>query len=164
MNTIKVIMSKPVALPTSQQKKHHDREQRHGQQSQMKIVISSLTAVASLHRMRKDALTRGEENPTRRSDRKTVIMTAGGLAESTEEAAVCAHDLDLFVTAMLLENSLGVLSLGVLCEDLELAPVIGKRENFHHCQNTEKLFGVNLTIMFRWWQLLMNAVYLKAQL
>ena len=47
-------------------------------------------------------------------------MPAGGLAESSEETAVCVHNLDLFVTPVLLENSPTALSLGVLCEDLGL--------------------------------------------
>ena len=46
---------------------------------------------------------------------------------------------------MLLDNSFAALSLVVLCEDLGLALVIGKRENFPHCQNMRKFFGVNLT-------------------
>ena len=41
-------------------------------------------------------------------------MTASGKAESTEEATVYADDLNVFVTMMLAEDSLAVLSLGLL--------------------------------------------------
>ena len=37
--------------------------------------------------------------------------------QTNEEAQVFVHDLDLFVTVQLLEETLAVLSLGKLCED-----------------------------------------------
>ena len=58
------------------------------------------------------------ENETRRSKEPTVIKTASGMAESTEEATGYVDDLDVFVTMMLLEDSAAVLSLGLLCEEM----------------------------------------------
>ena len=44
-------------------------------------------------------------------------MTANGEVQTREEATVYIKQLDLFVKAMLLEETLTVLSLGKLCED-----------------------------------------------
>ena len=46
-----------------------------------------------------------------------VVLTANGEAHTHEEAQVFAHDLNLFVTVRLLEETPAVLSLGKLCED-----------------------------------------------
>ena len=47
----------------------------------------------------------------------TTVVTANGEAQTKEEATVYVRELDLFVTVMLLEDTLAVLSLGKLCED-----------------------------------------------
>ena len=49
--------------------------------------------------------TSDETDTIRRSEEPTVIMTASGNAESTEEAIVYVNDLDVFVTMMLLDSS-----------------------------------------------------------
>ena len=49
---------------------------------------------ASLHMMSKSELTSGEKDAIGRSREPTVITTANGKAESTEEAAVHVNDLD----------------------------------------------------------------------
>ena len=63
-----------------------------------------LVSGASLHMMRNNELTSGEEDTISRSKEPTVITTAGGKAEPTEEVAVYVNDLDVFVTKMLLED------------------------------------------------------------
>ena len=52
------------------------------------------------------------------SKNPTVVVTAKGEVLTKEEATVYVRELDLFVTAMLLENTLAVLSLGKLCEEI----------------------------------------------
>ena len=46
-----------------------------------------------------------------------MLLTANGDVHTNEEAQVCVHDQNLFVTVQLLEDTLAVLSLGKLCED-----------------------------------------------
>ena len=46
-----------------------------------------------------------------------MVLTANGDVHTNEEAQVNVHDLDLFVTVQVLEETLAVLSLGKLCED-----------------------------------------------
>ena len=41
-----------------------------------------------------------------------MLLTASGEVHTNEEAQVYAHDLDLFVTVQLLEETIAVLSLG----------------------------------------------------
>ena len=43
-----------------------------------------------------------------------MVVTANGEVQTNEEAQVYVHDLDLFVTVQLLEETLAVLSLGKL--------------------------------------------------
>ena len=47
---------------------------------------------------------------------KTVI-TANGEVQTNEEALVYVHDLDLFVTVQILDDTPAVLSFGKLCEE-----------------------------------------------
>ena len=72
----------------------------------------------SLHMMSKNELTSSEKGTIRRSKTPTVITTANGEAEWTEEATVYSGDLYVFVTMMLLEDSPTVLSLTLLCEEM----------------------------------------------
>ena len=46
-----------------------------------------------------------------------MVLTANGEVHTNEEAQVYVHDLNLFVTVQLLEETPAVLSLGKLCED-----------------------------------------------
>ena len=58
-----------------------------------------------------------EPDTLRRSRNPIVVVTANGEVQTNEEAQVYVHDLDLFVTVQLLEETLAVLSLGRLCEN-----------------------------------------------
>ena len=53
----------------------------------------------------------------RRSTIFTTVVTANGEVETQEEAQVYVHDLDLFVTVQILDDTPAVLSLGKLCEE-----------------------------------------------
>ena len=53
----------------------------------------------------------------RRSRTPTVVLTANGEVHSHEEAQVFVHEINLFATVQLLEETQAVLSLGKLCED-----------------------------------------------
>ena len=46
-----------------------------------------------------------------------MVLTADGEVHTLEEAHVFVHDLNLFVTVPLLEETPAVLSLGKLCKD-----------------------------------------------
>ena len=53
----------------------------------------------------------------KKSRTPTVVLTASGEMQTHEEAQVFVHDLNLFVTVRLLDETPAVLSLGKLCED-----------------------------------------------
>ena len=70
-----------------------------------------------MHVLSKKDLSSDELDTLRRSRTPTVVVTANGEVQTNEEAQVHVHDLDLFVTVQLLEETLAVLSLRKLCED-----------------------------------------------
>ena len=72
---------------------------------------------ASMHMMRRRELSSEELDTLRRSRNPTVVLAANGEVHTNEEAQVYVHDLNLFVTVQLLEETPAVLSLGKLCED-----------------------------------------------
>ena len=72
---------------------------------------------ASMHMMSKRDLSSEEMDTVKRFRTPTVVLTANGEVHTHEEAQVFVHDLNLFVTVPLLEETLAVLSLGKLCED-----------------------------------------------
>ena len=72
---------------------------------------------ASMHMVSKKDLNSVELETMRISTNPTMVMTASGEVLAKEEATENARELDLFVTVMLLENTLAVLSLGKLCEE-----------------------------------------------
>ena len=61
-------------------------------------------------------LNSAELETMRISKNPIMVVTANGEVHTKEEATVYVRELDLFMTVMLLENSLAVLSLGKLCE------------------------------------------------
>ena len=65
-----------------------------------------------MHMLSKKDLSSGELDTVKRS--RTPI--ANGEVQTKEEAQVYVHDLHIFVTVQLLEDSLAVLSLGKLCK------------------------------------------------
>ena len=72
---------------------------------------------ASMHMMSKWALSSEELDTLRRSRTPTVVLTASGKVHKNEEAQVFVHDLKLFVTVQLHEETPAVLSLGKVCQD-----------------------------------------------
>ena len=70
-----------------------------------------------MHMMSNKDLSSDELDTLRRSRNPTVVLLAHGEVHTNEEAQVYVHDLNLFVTLQLLEDTLAVLSLGKLCED-----------------------------------------------
>ena len=70
-----------------------------------------------MHMLNKKDLTSDEMDTLRRSRNPTTVVTANGEVQTNEEAQVYVHDLDLFVTVQLLEDTPAVLSLGKLCEE-----------------------------------------------
>ena len=67
---------------------------------------------ASMHMMSKKESSSEEMGTVKRSRNPTVVLTADGEVHTHEEAQVFVHDLNQFVTAQLLEETLAVLSLG----------------------------------------------------
>ena len=66
---------------------------------------------ASMHMLNKSGLSSDEVDTLRRSRTPTTVVTANGEAQEN------VHDLDLFVTVQVLDNTPAVLSLGKLCEE-----------------------------------------------
>ena len=66
---------------------------------------------ASMHMLSKKDLSSDEMDTLRRSRTPTVVVTANGALQTNEEAQVYVHDLGLFVTVQLLEETPAVLSL-----------------------------------------------------
>ena len=60
------------------------------------------------------------------------LTTANGEVQTNEEAQVYVHDLDLFVTVRLLEDTPAGLSLGRLCEETDDS-MSGKAVKKHCC-------------------------------
>ena len=78
------------------------------------VVVSG----ASVHMLSKKDLRSDEMDTFRRSRNPTTVVTAnGGEVQTNEEAQVYVHDLDLFVTVQLLEETPTVLSLGLFCSE-----------------------------------------------
>ena len=80
----------------------------------VEVVVDS---GALMHLLSKKDLSSDELDTLRRSRNPATVVTANGEVQANEEAQVYVHDLDLFVTVQLLEETLAVLSLGKLCED-----------------------------------------------
>ena len=72
---------------------------------------------ASMHMMRKKNLNSAELHTVKVSENSTTIVTVNGEVQTNEEATVYVKELDLFVTAKLLEDTPAVLSLGKFCAD-----------------------------------------------
>ena len=73
---------------------------------------------ASMHMLSKKDLSSDEMNTLRRSRTSTTVMSANGEVQTNEEAQVYVHDLYLFVTVQVLEETPAVLSLAKLCSEL----------------------------------------------
>ena len=72
---------------------------------------------ASMHMPSKKDLSSDEMDTVRRSKNPTTVVTANGEVQRNKEAQVHVHDLDLFVTVQLLDETTAVLSLGKLCSE-----------------------------------------------
>ena len=59
----------------------------------------------------------GELDTLRKSSNPTTVMTANGEVQTSEEAQVYVHDLDLFVTVHIFDDTPAVPSFGKLCEE-----------------------------------------------
>ena len=64
---------------------------------------------ASMHMLSKKDLSSDEMGTLRRSRNPTTVVTANGEVQTNEEAQVYVHDLDLFVTVQLLDETPAVL-------------------------------------------------------
>ena len=78
--------------------------------------VFAVDSGASMHMLSKKDLSSDEVGTLRRSRNPSTVVTADGEVQTNEEAQVCVHNLDLFVTVQLLETP-AVHSLGKLCED-----------------------------------------------
>ena len=78
------------------------------------IVVDS---AASTYMVSKKDLDSAELGTLWTSRNPTTVMTANGEVQPREEATVYFKEMDLFVTVMLLEETLAVLLLEKLCED-----------------------------------------------
>ena len=69
-----------------------------------------------MHMISKKDLSNAEMDTSTKSCSPTIVITANGEVQTHEEAIVYVKELELFVTVMLLEETLAVLSFGKLCE------------------------------------------------
>ena len=65
-----------------------------------------------MHMLSKKDLSSDEMETLRRSRNLSVVLTANGEVQTNVEAQVCVHDVDLFVTVQLLDDTPAFLSLG----------------------------------------------------
>ena len=72
---------------------------------------------APMHMMSKKEWSSKEMDTVKRSRNPTAVLTADGEVHTHEEAQVFVHVLNQFVTVQLLEETLAVLQLGMLCKD-----------------------------------------------
>ena len=72
---------------------------------------------ASMHMLSKGDLSSDELDTLRRSRNPATKMTANGEVQTNEEAQVFVHDIGLFLTVQLLDETPAVLSLGKLCSE-----------------------------------------------
>ena len=72
---------------------------------------------ASMHMVSRKDLNPAELETVRISESPTTVVTGNGEVQTAEEATENVRELDLFVTAKLLDDTPKVLSLGKLCED-----------------------------------------------
>ena len=70
-----------------------------------------------MHMLCKRDSSSDEMDTLRRSRKPTTLLTANGEVQTCEEAQVYVHDLDLFVTVQILEDTPAVLSRGKLFKD-----------------------------------------------
>ena len=70
-----------------------------------------------MHMLSQRDLSSNQMETLRRSRTPTVVVTANGVVQTNEEAKVYVHDLGLFVTVQLVEDTLAVLSPGQLREE-----------------------------------------------
>ena len=97
------LLLKPRQRPRPLQKTPEERE----------FVIDSC---ASMHMLSKKVLSSDEMETLRRSSTPTVVVTANVKRKQNKEAQVCVHDLGLFVTVQLFEDTPAGVSLEKLCE------------------------------------------------
>ena len=70
-----------------------------------------------MHMLSRKDLKSAELETIRASRNPTTVITASGEVQTNEEATAYVHDLELFVTVHILEDTPAVLSLGKLCEE-----------------------------------------------
>ena len=82
-------------------------------QEEREFLVDSGT---SMHMLSRKDLNSAELKTVKVSESPTTVVAANGEVQTKEEATVYVKELDLFVSAKLLEDSLAVLFLGELCE------------------------------------------------
>ena len=104
--------------------------------------ISWSTLELSVHMLSKKDLSSGDLETLKRSRSSVTGMTANGEVQTNEEAQVYVHDLHIFVTVQLLEDTLAVLSLDKQCKEHSYTcewpsgsePRLNKNENQTFCR------------------------------
>ena len=122
---------------------------------------------ASTHMLSKRDLSSNGMKTLRRSRTPTVVVTANGVVQTNEEAQVYFHDLGLFVTVQLVEDTLAVLSPGKLCEEhgysyewvVGSKPQLIKPEKKIRCK-TDKFVPLifSRVVLLHWYKFVINIV------
>ena len=69
-----------------------------------------------MHMLSKKDFSSGELETLKRSTSPTTVVTANGKVQTNEEPQVYVHDLHIFVTVQLLEDTPAALSFGKFCK------------------------------------------------
>ena len=75
------------------------------------------SCVAALHIISQHALTKEELRTKRKLKTEVVFQTANGMTAATHEAKVYIVELDSYLWASILKNSLCLISMGKLCRE-----------------------------------------------
>ena len=109
------IVSKERTKPHSTRLQKFGHYQRHLRRNpRRELVVDSAASMQMLSR--KEVNSAGLDT-VRISRNNTTVIVANGEVQTNEEATESVHDLELFVTVQILEDTPAALSLGKLCED-----------------------------------------------
>ena len=95
---------------------------------------------ASMHMMSKKELSSEEMDTLRRSRTPTVVLTANGKCTPVKKKQVFVHDLNLFVTVQLLEETPAVQLLGKLLRRPRILLWVGQRSKASIDQRREEYY------------------------
>ena len=101
-----------------------------------------------MHMLSRKDLSSDELDTLRRSKNPTVMVTANGEVQTNEEAQDNVHDLDLFVTVQLLEETLAFLSLETTLRRPRIFLRVGQQSKNTDDQRGEDNYMLSYILLF----------------